>query len=286
MTRDHALGAIIGCAVGDALGTTLEFRTNPSADQSQWHTEITGGGPFGLVAGGWTDDTSMMLALMDTYLECGQLDTVACAHKFVDWHRNGRYSHTGTCFDIGFTTLNALTRFEATGDPIAGDTSPSSSGNGGIMRLAPAVVANHQCKSSAVRDAVRQSRITHGSPECLEIAEKMALVLFDGSLESVREDVRAVEGLDWADLNSGGYVRETWECALWCVANTSSFEDALVHAVNRCNDADTAGAVTGQIAGAIYGASAIPVRWLEHLQWAEEISRQAIALYELGTRDL
>ena len=279
MTRDKAVGAIIGCAIGDALGTTLEFRTNPSADQSQWHTEITGGGPFGLVAGGWTDDTSMMLALMDTYLECGQLDTVACARKFVDWHRNGRYSHTGTCFDIGFTTLNALTRFEATGDPMAGDTSPSSSGNGGIMRLAPVVVANHLCRSSAVCDAVTQSRITHGSPECLEIAEKMAHVMFDGSLEPVQDDVNAVEGLGWADLNSGGYVKETWECALWCVANTSSFEDALIHAVNRCNDADTAGAVTGQIAGAVYGFSEIPHRWLDKIVWLDEMKRQAEDLF-------
>ena len=101
----------------------------------------------------------------------------------------------------------------------------------------PAVVANHRSRSSAVRDAVTQSRITHGSPECVEIAEKMALVLFDGSLKPVRKEVSAVEGLNWADLNSGGYVRETWECALWCVANTSSFEDPLIHAVNRCNDA-------------------------------------------------
>lgn len=79
---------IIGGVVGDALGTTLEFSQNPSADRRTWHTKVTSDGPFNLPVGGWTDDTSMMLALMDAYLNRGFLDANYTANNFLARHRD------------------------------------------------------------------------------------------------------------------------------------------------------------------------------------------------------
>jgi ADP-ribosyl-[dinitrogen reductase] hydrolase len=289
MTEDQALGSIIGLAVGDALGTTLEFGRNPSPDRTTWHTDIVGGGPFEMPVGGWTDDTSMALALMESYLDAGKFDPELAGDYFVQWWRDGAFSHNGVCFDIGMTTREALGRFENRrkgASPYVGGAYDWDSGNGGIMRLAPSVVANHTNLDAAVRDAKLQSSITHQSRECLLYAGLMARVLWHGNpfIKDV-EDYVLPDSTDWSDLLSGGYVKETWQCAMWCVRNTSSFKEALIHAVNRRYDADTVGAVTGQIAGAIYGLSGIPDRWLEKLAWRHEIETKAIQLFKQGAID-
>lgn len=282
MTKDQALGAILGGVVGDALGTTLEFSKKIQHDRANWHTEIIGGGPFNMPAGGWTDDTSMMLCLMDTYLKRGYLDVEHLMRNFVSWYQDGDFSHTGDCFDIGNATLDALTRYQRSSDPIAGSKDPFSSGNGGIMRLSPAVVANHQCEERALNDSIRQSETTHRSPECILYARAMAKILFSGDVD-VEQDTE-VEHLPrntaWKDVLSGGYVRETYQCAVWAIQNTDSFEEALIHTVNRGFDADTTGAVVGQMAGAIYGLSAIPDRWLNKVLWKERILDQASRLFD------
>ena len=282
MTKDQALGAVVGCAIGDALGTTLEFSRDPNSEPSTWHREITGGGPFNLPEGGWTDDTSMMLALMDTYLERGFLDAPHCAENFLKWFKDGEFSHRGECFDIGIATSTALENYSQSSNPISGSVDPMSSGNGGIMRLAPSVVANHSDQHAARRDAVVQSAITHASEECLLIAGEMADVIWTGSLDTVEHRLENLNRLSWSELLSGGYIRETWDCALWCVSHSDSFEEALIKTVNRRFDADTTGAVAGQIAGAIYGLSGIPERWLEKLIWRESVIEQASQLYEQG----
>ena len=286
MTEDQALGAIVGLAIGDALGTTLEFTRNPSDDRRTWHTEMLGGGVFDLSVGGWTDDTSMALALMQSYLDAGQFDPELAGQYFCDWWLDGCFSHTGTCFDIGNATREALTRFASRrGDdsPYCGSTDPHSSGNGGIMRLAPAVVANHTDKEQAVGDAVNQSRITHSASECLLYAELLAETLYEGNpfIPSVEPYVLP-DDTDWNELLSGGYVKETWQCAMWAARNTTSFEECVVTAINRRYDADTVGAVAGQIAGAMYGLTGIPKRWLEVLVWTTDIARKAKSLYMLG----
>ena len=282
MTKDQALGAILGGVVGDALGTTLEFSHKIQHDRSLWHTEITGGGPFNMPAGGWTDDTSMMLGLMDTYLKKGFLDVEHLMKNFVAWYQDGDFSHTGGCFDIGNATLDALTRYQRSGNPIAGSTDPFSSGNGGIMRLSPAVVANHQFEEQALNDAVRQSETTHRSLECLLYAKAMAKILFYGDIE-VEQDSEVQHlpsSTPWKEVLSGGYVKETYQCAVWAIQNTDTFEEALIHTVNRGYDADTTGAVVGQMAGAIYGLSAIPDRWLDKVLWKNQILNQASRLFD------
>ncbi len=134
---DRARGALLGLAVGDALGTTLEFSQR---DTRPHHDDVTGGGPFALRAGEWTDDTAMMLALGESLVARRGLDARDLMSRFVNWWRWGQYSCTGTCFDIGMTTARALARFEGTGEPYAGSTDPQEAGNGSLMRVAPAAL--------------------------------------------------------------------------------------------------------------------------------------------------
>ena len=132
--RNRALGAFLGLAVGDAVGTTLEFSPR---DAQPRLVDMVGGGPFELTAGAWTDDTAMALALADNLAASEVLDCRDVMDRFVDWRNHGDYSCTGRCLDIGATTSQALDRYLQTGDPIDGSTDPRSAGNGSLMRLAP-----------------------------------------------------------------------------------------------------------------------------------------------------
>ena len=152
-------------------------------DSQPWHAEITGGGPFRLPAGVWTDDTAMALALADSLAGMSGLDERDLMTRFSLWRRRGDYSPLGRCFDIGVTTSRALVKFEATGDPIAGMTDPTSAGNGSLMRLSPVAVFHRDNLGAAIDAARRQSATTHGAPECLE-----ACAFFAGLL------VRAING--------------------------------------------------------------------------------------------
>lgn len=282
--QDRARGALLGLAIGDALGTTLEFTER---DQKPHHTEMTGGGPFDLEPGQWTDDTSMALALADSLIERRGFDPRDLMTCFVAWRKKGDYSCTGTCFDIGITTQRALTTFQRTGDPFAGSTAADDAGNGSIMRLAPVALFALRDPTTAVQLAIDQSRTTHATPQALEACAFFVTLLREAILGeddvlrsrawSGDPAVGAIAARAWQDkeraqIRSSGYVIDTREAALWCVSTTDSFEDALVIAVNLGHDADTVGAATGQIAGALYGASAIPARWLAPLAWRDRIS--------------
>lgn len=293
---DRARGAWLGLAVGDALGTTLEFSRR---DSEPHHTEMTGGGPFRLAPGVWTDDTSMALCLADTLLATGEPDPRDLITRFISWWRGGDYSVTGSCFDIGNTTRAALERFERTDDPLAGDTSAHAAGNGSLMRLAPVALFYSGDRSAAGRAARLQSQTTHAAEECLDACEAFAHLLvdafagkpkaelFDDASSEASGQVAEILAGSWraksrAAISSSGYVLHTLEAALWAVDQASSFEEALVLAVNLGDDADTVGAVTGQLAGAIWGASAIPARWIDRLAWRDRLEMTGRALLQKG----
>src|SRR5262249_24847002 len=155
-------GCLLGLAAGDALGTTLEFRSPGSFTPIQ---DIVGGGPFGLAAGQWTDDTSMALCLAESLIECHGFDPVDPLKRYVRWYRQGHLSSTGHCFDIVNTTRSALRRFEQSGDPYCGPTDSWSAGNGSIMRLAPVPLFFAATPHEAVTRAAESSRTTHGAEE-------------------------------------------------------------------------------------------------------------------------
>lgn len=294
---DRALGCLLGSAVGDAIGTTLEFAPR---DEQPPVRGMTGGGPFRLPAGCWTDDTSMALCLADSLLERGELDERDLMDRFVRWWLEGYNSSTGRCFDIGLTTKEALTRYRETGEPIAGSEDPLSAGNGSLMRVAPVAIRWHRDRVCAEEMARRQSRVTHAAAAAVEACALFTGLLVEALGGATREAVLAprpwpegpseiasiaagsFHGRTRDSIRSSGWVVDTLEAALWCVATTSTFEEAVLTAANLADDADTVAAVTGQLAGALDGASAIPPAWLAELAFGDAIADRARALWLAG----
>jgi len=166
--NDRYRGSLVGLAVGDALGTMVEFKKPGTFDPV---TDMTGGGPFGLAPGEWTDDTSMALCLGTSLLEKEGFDAADQMQRYVRWHREGYFSCRDHCFDIGNTVAAALGRFEKSGDPFAGSTDPSTAGNGSIMRLAPVVLYNAMQPAQSIHFAAESSRTTHGTVAAVEACE-------------------------------------------------------------------------------------------------------------------
>lgn len=305
--RDRQRGALIGLAVGDAMGASIEFAF-PGTFQEV--TDFRSGGPHGLAPGEWTDDTSMALALADSIAEAGW-DLNDQAARYVSWWRSGRYSVNGRVFDIGMATSAALVRFVETRDAwTSGDPAPRASGNGSIMRLAPVPIAYAPLLDDRldilVERAVQSSRPTHASPQCLSGCAYFAVILA-GLLQGLpREDVLAPE---WPTLHrlreifplhpeideiaegsfrrrvppeirGSGYVVKSLEAALWAFHDAVDFRQAVLRAVNLGDDADTTGAVCGQLAGAYWGEQGIPEAWRDGLAGRDLIEA---ALRALGT---
>lgn len=263
--QDTARGMLLGLAIGDAVGTTVEFSARGTFAPL---TDMIGGGPFELQPGQWTDDTAMAICLAHSLTEKAAWDPVDCMNRFENWRNFGYASCTGTCFDIGIATAQALDRFRANGDPYAGSSDPDTSGNGGIMRLAPAVLAARDL-ASAHALAVAQSRTTHASAQCLEYAQLFGELLFTGDLDAAQHapDAKAEAN----EIHSTGYVVHTYQAAVWAVRKTGSFREAVLLAANLGDDADTVAAVTGQIAGRIYGLAGIPREWVARVAWSDEL---------------
>ncbi len=289
---DRQHGTLLGLAVGDALGAAVEFEMPGSFPEV---TGYRGGGPHGLAPGEWTDDSSMALALADSIASVGW-DLDDQARRYVAWWRKGEYSVNGHCFDIGITTRSTLSRFERTSNArTSGDPSEHASGNGSIMRLAPVPIRYADLLSGQIDELVRllveSSLPTHASPQCLSACAYMGLVLCGLIHGLPREEVLSP---DWEpllqlreihplhtevdavakgsfrqkqppEIVGSGYVVRSLEAALWAFHDAKDFRKAVLRAVNLGDDADTTGAVCGQLAGACWGESGIPVEWREGL---------------------
>ena len=304
--RDRYRGALIGLAVGDALGTTLEF-TRPGSFEPI--DDMVGGGPFRLAPGHWTDDTSMALCLAESLIETGGFDAEDQMRRYLRWRDEGAWSSTGRCFDIGGTVAAALARFEESDDPYAGSTDPHTAGNGSLMRLAPIPLAFAQDAVAAVRCAGCMSRTTHGAREAVDACRFMAGLMVGALHGAAKETLLgpgfAPAGVDWEAhplshqidqiaagrfkareppaIRGTGYVVQSLEAALWAFWSTDNFRDGALKAVNLGEDADTTGAIYGQLAGAYYGIAAIPKAWREQITLADEIAHLADGLLALAT---
>ena len=168
-------GCLLGLAVGDALGTSVEFKRRHTFPR---HTEMIGGGCFHLQPGQWTDDTSMALCLATSLVERRGLDARDQMERYCRWAEGGYLSSTGSCFDIGSTTASALERFRRTGAPFAGSTESRAAGNGSIMRLAPIPMFFFPDVEAAERYGAESSRTTHGARECVDACRLLARILF------------------------------------------------------------------------------------------------------------
>jgi ADP-ribosyl-[dinitrogen reductase] hydrolase len=269
-------------------------------------TDMVGGGPFHLQPGQWTDDTSMMLCLAESLLECGAFDPVNQLVRYVRWKRKGHHSSTGLCFDIGGTVLKALARFERFSEPYAGSTDANSAGNGSLMRLAPVPLFFAHDPELAISNAALSSRTTHGHPEAIDACRYMAALIVGALQGRTKEELlltrfsplpglwtahplapaiaRVANGSFLQEeppvIRGDGYVTRSLEAALWAFAKSTCFEDGALLAVNLGEDADTTGAVYGQIAGAYYGVDSIPPRWRTKLAQLDLLESFASRLFE------
>lgn len=303
--RQRYRGALLGLAVGDAVGTTLEFR---SPGTFATIDDMIGGGPFNLAAGQWTDDTSMALCLATSLVKQRAFDPRDQMERYLRWYRDGYLSSNGRCFDIGNTVRGALLRFERNGDPFSGATEPHTAGNGSIMRLAPVVLAYANDPETAITRAAESSRTTHGAREAVDGCRYLAALIVGAVKGENREELLSsrytpVAGL-WEreplapavdavargsfierqppEIKGSGYVVRSLEAALWAFARGADFREGCLLAVNLGNDADTTGAVFGQLAGAYYGERGIPAPWRERLAMAETITGLADELWRLA----
>jgi ADP-ribosyl-[dinitrogen reductase] hydrolase len=174
MTRERYRGALLGLAAGDALGTTLEFK--PPGTFAPL-TDMTGGGPFGLKPGEWTDDTSMALCLAESLIEKHGFDAKDQMDRYCLWYERGHLSSTGRCFDIGNTVRSALETYLRTENPFSGPESPNAAGNGSLMRLAPVPLFFALNPKHAIHQSGESSRTTHGTKAAADACRYFAGLL-------------------------------------------------------------------------------------------------------------
>ncbi len=301
--RDRFRGALLGLAVGDALGAPVEGL------RSWMFTPVTGmvsGGLHGIEAGQWTDDTSMALCLAESLIEQGGHDPQDQLRRYVMWLDEGHMTSRGRSFGIGSTVYSALERFKRRPEPYCGPTDPRSAGNGSLMRLAPVPLFFFREPANAIELSGDSSRTTHGARAAVDACRYFG-GLIAGALMGASKDellsscyspvdghyegkplVPEVEEVARGSYKSKGareirasaYVVESLEAALWAFYNSESFSEAVLKAVNLGHDADTTAAICGTLAGVHYGVGSIPEEWLSVLAHREVIEALADRLFE------
>ena len=299
--QDKFEGALVGLAVGDAVGTTLEFKPRGTFIPI---TDMEGGGPFRLRVGEWTDDTSMALCLANSLLSKKGFDPTDQMNRYCNWWRVGYMSSTGDCFDIGGTVMNALDNFIENSEPFSGSTEEDMAGNGSLMRLAPIPIFYASNRELAIKYAGKSSRTTHGAAECIDSCQLFTDLISEAYTATSKDAIfeqstyqpytpkvisiayRDFLSKSYLELTGSGYVIESLESALWCFMNSNNFEEAILLSANIGNDADTTAAICGQIAGAYYGFSGIPEKWSSAIVMANEIRQWANELATIGKTEL
>lgn len=290
---------MIGHAVGDALGVPVEFSSREELSRSPV-TDMKGYGTYPVPAGAWSDDTSMSVATLDCLAD-GEINWDNIMSAFADWCYHGKYTPTGELFDIGNICSYAIANYAKQRKPAiaCGLCGEYSNGNGSLMRIHPFSLLTwyryelHSDWESIIDQA---SALTHAH-ERSKLACKIYTMILHSLLDSpCKESVKSALqkakyryitnhesshfcrlwdkklGKLTADhINSGGYVVDSLEAAVWCVLNTDSYKECVLKAVNLGDDTDTTAAIAGGLAGALYGYDAIPRKWREMLIQREYI---------------
>lgn len=257
---DRIRGALYGVAIGDALGGPLEFMTAEEIQQKHGRvTEMIGGGWLSLEPGQTTDDTDMTLAVAGGILEKPDLPYQAIGRRFIDWYRSLPIDIGMACREsIQNAMRNGGDWWEAARMTQARERRPVE-GNGALMRtIYPALYYRDEKKRRLVTRGI--ALMTHAGPESTNICEEY-VELVHTAIERGGADLTTTRGYK-AGTEPTGYVVDSYSNAIDAIYYTENFEEALVEAVNRGGDADTIGAITGGLAGAIYGYSEIPQRWI------------------------
>ena len=282
-------GTLLGLAIGDALGAAVEFMPRGVFKKV---TGMRGGGPHNLDPGYWTDDTSMALCLAESLIESG-FDLKDQLDKYLKWYQEGYLSSTGSCFDIGINTAHSLDNYDKTRE--LPPKKERAAGNGSLMRLAPVPMYYRNSFQKAVKYSGESSLTTHNNIMAVDAcsfaggliqqfinlnnnpAVSKAEVI-KSTAEQLSLDSRVIGAITGAlakdsdsEISSDGFVINSLEASLWSFVNTNTFETAVLKAVNLGHDADTVGAITGEIAGAFYGRDNIPESWIQQLALKDKI---------------
>lgn len=262
--RDRAKGALWGLVVGDCLGSPIQFSDK---DEHPWITEMVDCPIFRLPPGYWTDDSSMAMCIMDSYIRKGGYDLKDIGHTFVRWLDEGYLSSMdGMSFDIGYATEESVGAIADMGLLVNG--TEESQGNGSIMRFAPSYLLA-QKEENPLRVMHEISDLTHCSSRVREVVDRFAKIL--GEHLSGSRTIEKSEYSTREEVNNTGWSVSTLEAALWAFNSTSSFEEGMIAAVNLGGDSDSIGAVYGQIAGSYYGFKGIPERWVKAVKTWEKV---------------
>jgi ADP-ribosylglycohydrolase len=269
---------------------------------------MVGNGTYGLPAGTWSDDSSLTFCLSESL--CSGFNTDHMGELFVKWYYQDYWTSTGEVFDIGIGTRNALYKIKnGTKAELAGGREEKDNGNGSLMRILPLVFA---IKGLPIEERFERTRkvsaITHGHIRavmtCFYYLEFAKQLIEGKSKFEIYKDLQTTlpsffikAGIDSAEIThfdrllkaniadlplseirSGGYVIETIEASIWCLLTTDNYKDAVLRAVNLGHDTDTTAAVTGGLAGLLYGFDGIPNEWVEKLARVNDIEELAYKL--------
>lgn len=267
--KNKLKAAIYGLAIADAIGVPVEFRKRGSF----YVDSMVGHGTHNQPAGTWSDDTSMTLATCDSIKKCGAIDLQDIFEKFRRWYFDDAYTIDGL-FDCGCTTGKAL-------EIGKGDESEWANGNGSLMRILPLAFIDASDQEieavSALTHAHQISKtacvIYVGIARRLLAGEGLKSITRSMECEIPFHKIRSIYSLNEEEIKSTGYVVDTLEAALWAVATTDNYRDAVLKAVNLGDDTDTVAAVAGGLAGIMYGMDGIPKEWIEGLRGKDIINK-------------
>lgn len=287
--KSKYLGGLMGFVIGDAFGVPVEFVSRRELLKKPV-TKMIGNGTYNLPAGTWSDDTSMMIATIDSINSKQTVDLLDIALKFVAWKNHATYTALGDVFDIGTTCSKAIDIFEETHDPYTcGLSDVNSNGNGSLMRILPVAyyAVEKRLKDTEIIKLVKDvSSLTHAhdiSVMGCYIYVRYAIFLLNGkdkySAYSMTKSVdytmfseeaqlaykrlltEDISKLTINDISSSGYIVDSLESAIWVTLKSENFKEAIIGAVNLGSDTDTIGALTGALSGIIYGDELIPEDW-------------------------
>ncbi|MGH8319913.1 MAG: ADP-ribosylglycohydrolase family protein [Steroidobacteraceae bacterium] len=276
--RERFLGALLGLAAGDAVAAATQYRRprtfTPVGD-------LLGGGPFALPRGGWSDDTAMALCLADSLLATDGFDARDQVERYQRWQREGYLSATGQCLGITASTARALAMSQWRRQPFSGSHAPNQLDPEPLARVAPVVMFFFASEEEAVQLASDAARTTCQAPAVLAACRDLARALFLALCGQPKARILAETSAAAAPSAAGkGTVIEVLAVALEAFAATDSFRDAVLHAANQGGNSDVAAAACGQLAGALYGANAIPAPWRDCLLQRSLIETYADRLLE------
>lgn len=294
----------MGVAVGDALGVPVEFNSRQTISKKPV-TDMIGFGTYNLPAGTWSDDSSLTFCLAEALTQDFDLKNIG--QNFVKWAYENYWTPLGQVFDIGIATQQAISRLAQGEKPeLAGGFGETDNGNGSLMRILPLLFYLLDKSINERYDITKKvSSITHGHIRsviaCFYYLE-FAKQIFDGKnkfeiYRNLQTEVadhltslsinpteiakfdrllkRDIAELDEEEIQSSGYVLHTLEASIWCLLTTDSYKEAVLKAVNLGSDTDTTGAVTGGLAGLLYGFGDIPEKWIHQIARYDDIENLA-----------